>query len=53
MLPELGRGGTDTARAVVSHDEWIVLAHRDQATLEEWRAELTAAGCPILPSAAA
>ncbi|HKO20201.1 MAG TPA: hypothetical protein VJU82_15090 [Acidobacteriaceae bacterium] len=53
VLPDLDYGGAETARAFVSHDEWVLLAHRDEDTLEEWRAELGAAGHPVLPAPAA
>jgi hypothetical protein len=53
VLPELDYGAAETARAFVSHDEWVLLAHRDAATLEQWRAVLGAAGYPVLAQPAA
>jgi hypothetical protein len=53
VLPELDYGEAETARVFVSHDEWVVLAHRYEGTLDEWRTELTTAGYSLLPSPAA
>jgi hypothetical protein len=53
LLPDLDYGGPETARAFVSHDEWVMLAHREAETVEEWRGRLEAAACPILPPLAA
>jgi len=53
LLPSLTYGGADTARAFVSHDEWIVLAHRDAAVVAEWTAALQQAQYRILNTEAA
>ena len=37
ILPQLTYGGAGTARAFLSHDEFVVLAHRDEAVVEVWR----------------
>lgn len=38
ILPHLTYGGAAVARAFVSHDEFVVLGHRDASMLEPWRA---------------
>jgi hypothetical protein len=40
LIPRLAYGVADTARAFVSHDEWIVLLHRDKSVVQEWRKTL-------------
>jgi hypothetical protein len=53
VLPELDYGGPETARAFLSHDEWVILAHRDEGALAEWRADLSTLGYAILSPHAA
>jgi hypothetical protein len=38
ILPQLTYGGAATARAFVSHDEFVILAHQDHSIVETWRA---------------
>jgi hypothetical protein len=40
LLPALTYGGAETCRGFISHDEYIVLAHRERDMVGEWRAEL-------------
>ena len=40
LVPQLSYGGAGDARAFVSHDELVLMAHRDEAMLDEWRKEL-------------
>ena len=44
VLPDLGYGEMDTARAFVCHDEWIALHHRQDTAINEWRDTLQRAG---------
>lgn len=44
ILPQLTYGGAGTARVFVSHDEFVVLAHRDEAVIETWRVTFADAG---------
>ena len=53
LLPMLNYGGSDTARAFISHDEWVVLSHQDPAIVREWRDTLTRAEYRILSPDAA
>jgi hypothetical protein len=53
VLPILDYGGADTARAFVSHDEWVMLGHRDAAVVSEWTAALQQAEYRILTTEAA
>jgi hypothetical protein len=53
LLPALKYGGADTARAFISHDEWIVLAHREQSTVDEWTQSLRHAELRLLSTEAA
>ncbi len=39
VFPELAYGGMD-ARAVICHDEWIALHHRQEWAAKEWREQL-------------
>lgn len=48
LLPALSYGGAETCRGFVSHDEFIVLAHRDAAVVDEWRARLADEGHELL-----
>jgi len=48
LLPVLNYGGTDTARAFVSHDEWIVLSHREGSFINDWTESLRRAEFRIL-----
>src|ERR1043166_2157708 len=36
ILPQLTYGGAGSARAFLSHDELVVLAHRDENVLDDW-----------------
>lgn len=38
ILPQLTYGGAAAARAFVSHDEFVILAHRGEAVVDTWRA---------------
>ena len=49
-FPELQYGETDTARAVISHDEWISLHHRQDWAIKEWREQLQKAKYRLLDS---
>ena len=40
VFPELQYGGADTARAMICHDEWIALHHRQEWAVKEWREQL-------------
>lgn len=40
VFPALAYGGPDTARAVICHDEWIALHHRQESAINEWRESL-------------
>ena len=40
LLPQLAYGGPGDARVFVSHDEFVILAHRDEAMLASWRTSL-------------
>jgi hypothetical protein len=54
LFPELSYGESDTARAVIAHDnEWIALYHLDPATVDEWRLEIERAHYTILVDGAA
>jgi hypothetical protein len=49
LFPELAYGESDTARAVVAHDnEWIAMYHRDPATVTEWRQQVERAKYTVL-----
>ena len=37
VFPELAYGESDTARAVICHDDWIALHHRQDWAIKEWR----------------
>jgi hypothetical protein len=52
VLPDLDYGRADSARAFVSHDEWIALSHRDPAIVKTWRAELEQAEYKVDEAAA-
>jgi len=47
-FPELQYGETDTARAVICHDEWISLHHRQDWAIKEWREQLQKANYRLL-----
>ena len=51
MLPELTYGVPATAHAFISHDEWVLLAHRNETTLADWRSELSERGYQFLGAA--
>jgi hypothetical protein len=54
LFPELAYGESDTARAVIAHDdEWIALYHRERATVEEWQTEIKQAHYTVLVEGAA
>ncbi len=53
LLPVLQYGGTDTARAFVSHDEWVALSHREIDQVTEWTESLRRAGYRLLSTGAA
>lgn len=40
LLPDLDYGRADSARAFVSNEEWIAIAHRDPEIAKGWRTEL-------------
>lgn len=40
VFPALAYGEPDTARAVICHDEWIALHHRQESAIKEWRESL-------------
>lgn len=37
ILPQLAYGGAGNARVFISHDEFVLLAHRDESVLQTWR----------------
>jgi hypothetical protein len=37
MFPQLSYGDAGSARVLISHDEFIVLAHRDETIVEKWQ----------------
>jgi hypothetical protein len=39
LLPDLAYGGAATCRAFVSHDELVIMAHRDPSVVENLRTE--------------
>jgi len=54
LFPELAYGESDTARAVIAHDnEWIALYHRDRSTVQEWQKEIEQASYTVLVEGAA
>jgi hypothetical protein len=53
LLPVLNYGGTDTARAFVSHDEWVALSHRELSRVNEWTETLRRAEYRLLSPGAA
>jgi len=53
VVPELSYGGGDHARAFLSHDEWMVLAHAEKGTVAAWTESLRQAGCQLLTPEAA
>jgi hypothetical protein len=53
LLPVLNYGGSDTARAFVSHDEWVLLSHRETAPVNEWTEALRRAEYRLLSPGAA
>jgi hypothetical protein len=48
LLPNLAYGGPETCRAFVSHDEFVVLTHREPAVVEEWRLRFAKHGFEII-----
>jgi hypothetical protein len=48
VFPELAYGGTDVARAVICHDEWISLHHHQDWAINEWSETLQKATCRLL-----
>jgi hypothetical protein len=53
VLPSLTYGGADTARAFVSHDEWVVLAHRESDYIKQWTEALQRAEMRLLAAGTA
>jgi len=53
ILPDLDYGRADSARAFISHDEWVALSHRDPKVVEGWRSELEGAHVKFADSTAA
>jgi hypothetical protein len=51
VFPELAYGERDTARAVICHDEWISLHHRQDWAIKEWRESLQQAKYRLLEQA--
>lgn len=51
LFPELAYGESDTARAVICHDEWISLHHREDGAIKEWRESLQRADYHLLEQA--
>jgi hypothetical protein len=49
LFPQLAYGESDTARAVVAHDnEWIAMYHTDPETIREWTREVEHAEYTVL-----
>ena len=53
VLPRLDYGGPGTAQAFISHDEWVLLSHREASTVAEWHHELQGAEYRFLEVGAA
>ena len=48
VFPELAYGELDSARAIICHDEWISLHHRQDWAINEWRESLEKANYQVM-----